>query len=81
MQKSDARARWHQSTVPVEALRHHADLQAHRHHRAIGINHDEPDQSPPQHARNNSNQTQSSRTMVRPTGAALLTWLTFGVLA
>jgi hypothetical protein len=34
IQKSDARARWHQSTVPVEALRHHADLQAHRHHRA-----------------------------------------------
>src|ERR1700757_4003200 len=32
IQKSDPRARWHQSTVPAEALRHHADLQAHRHH-------------------------------------------------
>jgi hypothetical protein len=32
IEKSDARARWHQSTVPAEALRHHADLQAHRHH-------------------------------------------------
>ena len=31
--KSDARAQRHQSTVPVAALRHHADLQAHRHHR------------------------------------------------
>ena len=31
--ESDARARRHQSTVPVEALHHHADLRAHRHHR------------------------------------------------
>ena len=37
---------------------------------AIGIDHDEPDQSPPPPARpSKSNHTQSSRTMVRPTTA------------
>ena len=46
--KSDARARRHQSTVPVEALRHHADLQAHTHHRGIGVDRGEPHQDPRQ---------------------------------
>jgi len=35
IQKSDARARRQQSTVPVEALHHHADLQARRHYRGF----------------------------------------------
>jgi hypothetical protein len=33
-----------QSTVPVEALHHHAELQAHRHYRAIGV---EPERAHP----------------------------------
>jgi len=32
----------------VEALRHHADLQAHKHHRGIGVDRDEPCQDPRQ---------------------------------
>ena len=46
-QKSDARARRQQSTVPAEALHHHADLQAHRHYRRSGVDHDEPDKCAP----------------------------------
>ena len=37
IQKSDARAQRQQSTVPVGALHHHADLQAHRHYREFGV--------------------------------------------
>ena len=35
--KSDARARWQQSTVPVGALHRHAELQAHRHYGGFGV--------------------------------------------
>jgi hypothetical protein len=37
IQKSEARAQWQQSTVPVGALHHHAELQARRHYRGIGV--------------------------------------------
>ena len=47
IQKSDARARRHQSTVPVEALHPHADLQAPKHYRGFGVDRDEHDQSHP----------------------------------
>ena len=66
MQKSDARAQWHQSTVPAEALRHHADLQAQHTTEALGFDHDEPDQSPPQPAHpTTATSAQSSRALVR----------------
>ena len=64
--KSDARARWHQSTVPVDALRHHAELQARRHHR---VRRDRPQSTWPVsisvRATNKSNQ----RSILSPTTA------------
>lgn len=47
--ESDARARTHHTTVPVEALRHHADQRAHGHRRGNGVYHDETHQDPPTH--------------------------------
>ena len=74
-EKSDARALRHQSTVPVEALHHHVDLQAHRHHRGKGVDHDEPTQSvPPRTRPATANGAESSLTMVSlEDGAVLLT--------
>jgi hypothetical protein len=59
----------------VEALHHHADLQAHRHYRGIGVDHDEPNQhhsTQPQLQQERG--AESSLTMVSlEDGAALLT--------
>ena len=52
----------------MEALRHHADLQAHGTTETIGIDHDERNQCPPQPAQpTTATSAQSSRTTVRPT--------------
>jgi hypothetical protein len=59
----------------VKALRHHADLQAHRHHKGSGADHDEPGQYLPSHAQAaTASGPESSRIMVHlEDGATLLT--------